>query len=127
MLLSGAVAVAILLVGGCGKSHESVMKDMVGKNKDLLNVLEGVKDESSAKAAQAKIADIGKEMMSLIKDAMDLGQPSPEAMAKLEQSIGAEAKDIEKKLRAQAERISADPKLKAILGDLEANIRMGMK
>jgi cytochrome c556 len=117
-----ALAVFALLaafVGGCESkpTHESVMKDMIGKMKELVAVLEGVKDEASAASAKPKLQALSKEMKELEATASKLPKASAEEEKRLREKYEPEMKELTPKLFAEVMRVGMDPKLGTVLKD----------
>jgi Sec-independent protein translocase protein TatA len=113
------VALLAFVVGGCESkpTHESVMKDMVGKMKEFVSTLEGVKDEASAEAAKPKLQALNKEMKELQTKASQLPKASPEEEKRLRDKYEPELKELMPKMMAAGMKIAMDPKLSAILKD----------
>ena len=108
-----------LVVGGCESkpTHESVMKDMLGKMKEFVATLEGVKDEASAEAAKPKLQALSKEMKELQATASKMPKASAEEEKRLREKYEPELKELMPKMMAAGMRIASDPKLSAILKD----------
>jgi cytochrome c556 len=113
------LVLSAVVLSGCDSkpTHESVMKDMVGKMKELVAVLEGVKDEASAESAKPKLQALSKEMKELEVTASKLPKASDEEEKRLREKYQPELEAIQPKLGAQMIRIATDPKLGSVLKD----------
>lgn len=115
MTFAAALVMAMLLTGCGGDTHEKVTVDMGKITDELATVLEGVKDEASAKSALSKIESIKSRMEDLGKRMKALGPPKAEDALKLAgKGFEVMAKSADR-LEKEAARIKADPKLSAIL------------
>jgi hypothetical protein len=70
--------------------HEAVMKDMIQSLSDMADILEGVKDKDSAKAAAPKLEAAAAKLEAVGKRAATLKEPSKEDQEKLMKKYGPE-------------------------------------
>jgi hypothetical protein len=102
------VAALALALTGCKSESESVMSDMVAKQKEFLNILKSVKDKDSAVAAKAKLTELGKELDALTTKMSKLKIEASE-QEKLAAKYKPEVEQIQKDLFAEMSRISQIP------------------
>jgi hypothetical protein len=105
MCIPAIVALA-MVIGGCGKSHESIRKDAMGKMKDMVDVLKTVKDDASAKAAATKLKEITADIKKLKEQDDALGKLSKEEEQKLDKQMEPEMKPIQDQMTAEMKRIA---------------------
>ena len=84
MRVSSPFAVALLaltFLAGCDSrnTHEAIAEDMVGKMRQMVDVLKGVTDEATAKAAKPKMDTLKKDIDALKAKGDTLGKPSADA------------------------------------------------
>ena len=97
-----------LLATGCKSDAEKRMSEMTAKQKEMIAVLKGVTNVDSAKAANAKIKDIAKDVQSILERAK--GVQTTEAERKqLAEKFKPEQQQISKDAQAELERISKIP------------------
>lgn len=130
-------AVVALMLAGCGEQSAQtdqpdtvseveartdvapkgdIGKSLVSEMSTLVDVLETVKDEATARAAAQEIAAIGKKMEALSKrvDTANRGTK----ISLMMQSNGDEFRQLQSRLGAEMARIAmTDPKLLKIIGD----------
>ena len=85
--------ILVLIVGCATNPHESLMKDMIIVFNEMVEIIEGVTDESSADAAIGKLEKLSKKMVDIKTKKDKLGDPDEEmkkALAEYE-SKGEEA------------------------------------
>ena len=117
-LLTCAVAMALMvLVSGCKRDQESVVKDSISKFKEMTSVLKGVKDEASAKAASPKLKSIAEDLDKLKKEGEKMGKPSKEQEEAMKKKYEKEMEPIMKDFMTEMMRVSMDPKLAPHLKD----------
>jgi hypothetical protein len=117
------ILITFIGVSGCKSKHEAAISDRLSYVKKLTAVLQGVKDEASAKAAVPKIEAIAKDMKALMEDMEKMGEPSKEEMEKLTKKYKSDAEKAGLDLMKEMARISTDPKLAAVLGGAMKNLK----
>ncbi len=60
-----------------GSTHESLADDFLDTTEELVSVMEGITDESSAKAAVPQIQKIGDRMVDIFKKIQKLEESDP--------------------------------------------------
>ena len=87
--------VLVLIVGCATDPHESLMKDTISTFDEMIGVIEGVTDESSADAAIGKLEKISKKMGDIKTRGEKLGDPDEatkkdlaEYESKIEEALG---------------------------------------
>jgi hypothetical protein len=109
----------LLTCTGCGgDSADKVADDTVSIMNEMATVMESVKDEASAKAANAKLRDLG-ERMKALKARQDKLALTPEQKIEMEKKYKDKLEPVLQKLLGEAMRISFDPKLKPAMDGLE--------
>ena len=106
------VAVALCLAGCESKpTHESVMQDTMEKMEEMVEVLKGIKDEASAKAAKPKMEQIKKDMDELKAKANTLGEPPADVKQKLAEKHKPQMEKLAGEMMKEMMRIGFDPKI----------------
>jgi hypothetical protein len=95
----------VLCAGGCGDSHEAVMRDMLNAQKELCAILEEVKDDASAKAAVPRVKAIADRLQALQKRSDALGPLPLETRAALQAKYRQEIQDTSYAVRQHFARI----------------------
>ena len=113
-----AVVTCVLLVG-CGKrdTREAVADEMVALINEMNAVLDGVRDEPSAKAAAPKLKMIGDQFEALGARMDALGKATETESAAMEKYVRDRASEPTKKVMANMMRIGLNPKLRPHLDD----------
>jgi len=106
-------ALVCMVVGGCKRDHEAVMKDSLACMNELVDALKNVKDEASAKAAASKIEAIAERMKKLKEEADKMPKPSTSEDQQLKEKYEKEMKQVQASLMSEAMRIGMNPKLAA--------------
>jgi hypothetical protein len=112
VFIRGACAAALLVAGACSKGgggYEGTMQKMLGQLNELSSVLEGVKDEASAKAAKPKLQKIGAEMQELKKQVDAMKKPTKEEEDALKKKYEPQMKDAVAKLMKESMRVAMVP------------------
>ena len=107
----------LLLVSGCGDSHESVINDSVKLMKEMTAILKTVKDEESAKAAKPKLKALSEKMEAIEKRSKALGEPTAEQQKKLEEKFKKENEKVVQEFFAEMMRVGVTPGLAQHLED----------
>ena len=113
-----ALCTLALVLSGCGKSHESIAKEVMVKFQDLDDVMKGITDEASAKAAPDKVKAIAADMKKLKEEDDSLGKLTKEEDEKIRNAHEAEMKTIQADMEKQMQRIMQDPKLAPSMMDV---------
>src|SRR5437773_7521802 len=123
MTVVSAATVLMICLVGCKTDHESLTKDSISKMKEMVSVLKGVTDESSAKAAGPKLEAISTDMKNLQAEMKKLSAPPKEKQEDLAKKYVPEMMSAQAELMKEMTRISADPKLAKVIGDSMRKIR----
>lgn len=118
-VLALTAVLMLFVVAGCGDSRESLAEESMSTMKDMVDTLETVKDEASAKAAKPKLQSIADKMKDIEKRQREIGMPNEKEMKELGAKYGKEMEEIQKKLMGQMMRIAFDPKIQAQLQDID--------
>ncbi len=111
--LTCALIAVALCVAGCDSkpTHESVTQDSIDKMEEMVEVLKGIKDEASAKAARPKMEQIKKDMEELQKKSKALGEPPADVKQKLQEKHKAQLEKVTSEMMKEMMRIGLDPNI----------------
>ena len=115
-----ALVAALLMLTGCGggaNTPEGVADEMVDIMEEMVTILEGVKDESSAKAAADKINSLSAKGEALGKKMEEVMPKDPEKAMEVAMKMLAKMAEVGPKLEAESKRIMNDPALAKHLED----------
>lgn len=104
-----------LLLTGCEKDHERVMKQTTAKMKEAVTVLQGVKDEPSAKLAAPRLQGVADDLKRLQQEMNHLGEADKNLKKHLSETHGKEFIDASRQIAAEIERIRTIPPASAAL------------
>jgi outer membrane PBP1 activator LpoA protein len=110
---------ALFVCAGCDSkpTHESVMKESLDKLNEVATILEGVKDEASAKEAKPKLAAIAARLKELKTKMDQLPKPSADEEKRLREKYEPQVRELLPKLQTQMARVALDPKLGPLIKD----------
>ena len=109
----------VLVLPGCGDTHDKAMTDMVSGMNRLAESLGSVKDKATAEAAKGKLKEIREELKAVKARMKELGDPKEEAAAKLKEKYGKDLEAAMQKMQtALAGLITAGPEAQAVLRDV---------
>ena len=117
--LLAAISIALCIgLCGCGDSHEheEAMFELLELNKELNDVLDTVKDESSANAAVSKIEDIGRRKEPIRQRLKKLGKPASDTQNRVEKKYGDRIAKESARLQAHFSRIGPDSDIGKVIG-----------
>jgi uncharacterized protein YicC (UPF0701 family) len=114
-----------LMLSGCGNSHDSLMGKMVSTMEQTADVLESIKDEESAKAAEPKLKKLGERMESLKEQVDEMDDPSPEVEKQLKEKYEKRVKEALGKLMREGMRIGMNPELSKHVRDVTSGMQGG--
>ena len=111
--------------GGCGggDSHESLAVEGQGVLKQMVAVLDTVKDEASAKAAKPQLKALSAKLNDINARQAKLPAPTEAEIKAMDEKHGKETEEIGHKFQAQAMRITFDPKLSSVFNDLDLKVK----
>jgi hypothetical protein len=105
------IALCVVLAGCDSKDPDAIAGKTVDKLEEMVNVLKGIKDEASSKAAAQKIKSIVQDLRELKKEGDAAGKISQakeqQMKAKYQDRIQKAATDM----RSEGMRIGMNPKL----------------
>jgi hypothetical protein len=125
LALGGLIVVLIMIFR---TTHESLAEDMVDATEDLVSIMEGITDESSAKAAVPRIHKIGDRMADILRKGDELEKSDPftdEEEVALDEKIKERMEAISKRREEQLARLRMIPGALAIVQ--EAAMEMSRK
>ncbi|MHC4550147.1 MAG: hypothetical protein ACYTEZ_15355 [Planctomycetota bacterium] len=105
-------AVLGLVLAACGgDTHESVAEDQFDLMEEILEIMDGVEDEASAKEAAKEIEALGEKIAALQKRAEALPEPTPEQEKELEAMVRERQADYGKRSQELAAKMMQYPEL----------------
>jgi hypothetical protein len=108
-------AAVATLIGGCKRTPESSIRELIGLLKETTTVLKSITDENSARAASPKLRRIGEKMDALKAETDKLPKPtdadSKALMAKYQNEMFAAVMELSQ----ERMRVIGDPKLSGAL------------
>jgi hypothetical protein len=75
---AGLAAACLLVVTGCGDSHEAIMVDTLRAMEEYAQILESVQDDASAKAAIPRVTAMSQQFASLNRRSENMGEAPKE-------------------------------------------------
>ena len=117
-LLAFAAALTFVVCSGCGDSHESLTGESLSTMKELVSVLDGVKDEASAKSAKPKLKSLMEKLKDINQRQSKLPAPTDAQVKAMDAKYGKQMEEISQKLQSQMLRIAFDPKIRGQLDDI---------
>jgi hypothetical protein len=116
-----ATFAVMMFVGlGCGgDTYESLAKESLAVTKELVAALDGVKDEASATSAKPALKKIVEKMNSINQRQAKLGVPTEAQMKPVFEKYGKEMEELQQKMVGHMMRIGFDPKIRAVLDDID--------
>ena len=116
-LAVACIAVAIVSSGCDSKpTHDSLAKDLMGKMKEMVAVMKGVKDEATAKAAKPKLEALKKDIEAINAEAAKLPKQSADEEKKFKEKYEPEIDKLMAEFATEGVRIGSNPTLAAELG-----------
>ena len=120
-----AVIVSVLCAscgGGIG-SYEDAMEAQAGIMEDMVDVLEGVKDQASAEKAASEIEALGTRMADVVAQVKKLPPPTREQMQEIAEKYGADGREFQTKAAAQMMKLAEYPALSEAWENVMANMQ----
>jgi hypothetical protein len=102
---------ALALMVGCGDSPESVRDDMTGTFEAGADILAGIRDEASAKAAADDLVSWAEDMRELQARAKELGTTSAEQLQSMTEEEQRKLQAASARFLGEMMRVARDPKL----------------
>lgn len=105
-------AVLGLVLSACGgNSHEAIVDEQFDLMDEMIEILDGVTDQESAKEAAKKLEALGEDMQALAKRAEEMGEPTPEQQKKLEEIAKKRQEEYSKKMQGVMTKMMQYPEL----------------
>ncbi|MHC4493992.1 MAG: hypothetical protein ACYTDU_20545 [Planctomycetota bacterium] len=104
-------AVLGLVLGACGDSHESVVDEQFDLMEEMLDILDGVTDEASAKEAAKDVEALGEKLADLQKRMEKMPEPTPEQQKKMQAMVAERQADYVKPSQQFAAKMMQYPEL----------------
>jgi uncharacterized protein YlxW (UPF0749 family) len=98
----------LITISGCKNDSESVMSEMIDKQKDMLKILKGVTDKDSAAAAKSKLEALNKEAVEAMSK-FDKKKLNSEELKKASEKYKAEEEATTNAIREEMQRIAKIP------------------
>jgi hypothetical protein len=109
--------------GGGGDTHESLAGEGKGVMKQMVAVLDTVKDEASAKAAQPQLKTLAEKMNDINARQTKLPAPTEADVKTMDEKHGKEMEELGHQFQAHAMRIAFDPKLSAAMHGIDVKTK----
>ena len=109
-----SIAVLVALCVACGDSidsHEDAMEAQIDVMDEMIEILEGVTDEASAKGAIPDMEALGKRMAEIAEQVKKLPQPTMEEMQAMQSDYMKRLQDSQKKVYATLSKLAEYPEL----------------
>ena len=107
-----ALCVTIAAAGCDSKSgHEAVADQMVAKMQEMVDVVKGITDEQSAKAAKPKMQALKKDVDELKAKADKMGPAPAAAERRMKEKHGKELERLMGEMQTEMMRIIKDPNI----------------
>jgi len=117
-ILTAVLALALIMLTGCGDTHDKVAADMMDTMEDFNKTMENVKDVDSAKDASDDLRKIAERMNSITERANALEEPDEETKKALEEKYKTRMEEIGKNLFSNMMRVaSLGPEVQQVLDD----------
>src|SRR5687768_8908493 len=101
------VSIVALLASGCGgDTRESLTQDGMSNMKELVAVLDTVKDAETAKAAKPKLKTLFEKMNTINEKMNKMGVPTEAEMKAMDEKHGKEMEDLQMKMMSNMMKIS---------------------
>ena len=91
--------------------------------KEMITVMDSVKDEASAQAAKPRLKSLVEKMNDISARQAKLPAPTEAEIKAMGEKYGKEMDEIGRRFQANAMRINFDPKLSAVFNDLDLKLK----
>jgi len=124
VLMAAVVGVLCVSCGGGGiSSYEDGMKAQAEIMEEMVDVLEGVKDQASAEKAASEIEALGTRMADVIAQVKKLPQPSMEEMQEIAKKYGEEGREFQSNVASQMMKLAEYPVLSEAWENVMTNLQ----
>lgn len=124
-LVTTCTLMLLMLCTGCGDSHESLAAESVSAMKELIAAMDTVKDEASATSAKPRLKSIMERLNDINARQAKLPMMTEPQMKAIEAAHGKEMEELQEKMVGHMMRIMLDPKIAAVLQDLDSVMKKG--
>ncbi|CAN5524098.1 hypothetical protein BH10PLA1_BH10PLA1_17810 [soil metagenome] len=115
-----ASVMLLVVCSGCGgDSHEKLSKESVSTMKEMVSVLEGVKDEASAQSAKPQLKSLMEKLQDINHRQSKLPAPTEAEMKEMDSKYGKEMEETSRKFTSEMMRVMFTPKVNAVFQDLD--------
>jgi hypothetical protein len=87
--------------------------------KQMIQVLEGVKDEASAKSAKPELKSLAEKLNDINSRQSKLDAPTEDDVKAMDAKYGKEMDEVGRKFLGEAMRINFDPAISAVFDDID--------
>jgi len=115
--LTGFALIALVMLSGCGDSHEAAADDTVDLMEELADILESIKDEDSAKAASAELEDWAEDMQKISDRVKELEDLSADDEKALKEKYKEKMDEVGARIQKEMQRLMMDRELGKHFGD----------
>ncbi len=124
ILMAAVVSVLSVSCGGGGiSSYEDAMEAQAEIMEEMVDVLEGVKDQASAEKAASEIEALGTRMADVVAQVKKLPPPTREQMQEIAEKYGADGREFQSKAAAQMMKLAEYPVLSEAWEHVMANLQ----
>ena len=128
------IAIVVTAIGfgisgrsGRGDSHESLAGEGQSTMNEMVSVLDGMKDEASAKSAKPKLTSLMDRLNDINQRQSRLPTPTEAEIKAMGAKYGKQMEELQKKFMGHMMRIAFDPKINAQLADIEQHMKKTMR
>jgi hypothetical protein len=115
-----ATILALLVCAGCGgDTHDSLAAEQMDTMKKMNSVLDGVKDQATAKSAKPELKSLAQKMKEINERQAKLPAPTQEEIAATSSKYDKEMDSLMQKFVGNVMRVSMDPQIAAEFSDLD--------
>lgn len=117
------VAIALLMTACGADSHESLGKEGVDHMEKMIEILEGVSDADSAKAAESDMKELMEDMKDLEARMKKLGEPTPDQKKAIAEQLAGRTKDLQQRMMSAMMKIMQYPELQKAMKDAQGTMK----
>jgi FtsZ-binding cell division protein ZapB len=120
-LIAAPFALLFVFIVGCSDTHESLADDGADLYEAMVEIIEDVDDEASAKEAGKKIAELANEAKDLATRYNELEKPTAEELKELQETMKSRMDALSKRMDEAMKKL--EPSAQAAL--MEAVFKFG--
>ena len=111
LLTAAVLGIVLAACGGAADPHMAVLEDRFDVIDQILDCMEGVTDESSAKEAAKKIDALGAKMTAVQKRMQAMDVPTPDHRERLTEHFAERQADLDKRAQELGGRMRPYPEV----------------